>query len=113
MASNTTLIDGIQPGVITVVDAYTSPTNGGGTRIIAFTASNTSGATTETYTVFVVPSGGSPNATNEIVPPSIVAVDDRETPSELISHLIPPGGTLRVQVSTASTISFRATGIEF
>ena len=108
MAVNQTLIDGIQPGVTTAVNAYTSPANGGGTRIIAFTASIVTG--TETYRVFV---GTSASTATEIIPETSIAGPGKDTPLELISHLIPAGSSLFVQVSTATTIAFRATGIEF
>jgi hypothetical protein len=108
MAINKALIDGVQPTLTTAVDSYTSPTNGAGTRIIAFTASIVTG--TETYRVFV---GSTATSATEIIPATSLTGPEKDSPSELMNHLIPAGQKLFVQVSTGSTISFRVTGIEF
>ena len=108
MAINKTLIDGVQPTVATAVDSYTSPSNGAGTRIIAFTASLVTG--TETYRVFV---GASAATASEVIPEVSISGPGSDSPLELMNHLIPAGQKLFVQVSTGTTISFRATGIEF
>jgi len=110
MATEATLIDGVQPSVITAVDAYTSPANGGGTRITAFTASNKAGNTTETYRVFV---GATAVDAKEIIPATRVAGSEKDSPFELIGQRVPPGEKIFVQVSTLTTITFRSTGIEF
>ena len=109
MASNVTLIDGVQPTVTTAVDAYTSPANGGGTRIVAFTASQ-SGGSKETFRVFI---GASASNATEIIPARGLGGNESKTPFELIGHLIPTGQKLFVQVSTGTTGTFRAAGIEF
>jgi len=108
MAVNVTLIDGVQPAVTTAVDSFTSPDNGAGTRIIAFTASLITG--TETYRVFI---GDAATAENEIIPATSLGGPAKDSPLELINHLIPAGEKMFVQVSTGSTISFRATGVNF
>jgi hypothetical protein len=108
MATNVTLIDAVQPTVTTAVDSYTSPANGGGTRIVALTASLTTG--TETYRIFV---GASATNATEIVPTRSITGPDSVSPFEVINHIIPAGQKLFVQVSTGTTITFRATGIEY
>ena len=108
MAINITIIDGAQPAGTSAVDSYTSPANGGGTRIVAFTASLITG--TETYRVFV---GTTAIAAKEIIPATRISGPGKDSPLELVSHLIPAGSKIFVQVSTGTTISFRATGIEF
>ena len=108
MAINKALIDGVQPTVSTAVDSYTSPANGAGTRIVAFTASLAAGS--ETYRVFV---GAAATTSKEIITATGIAGPGKDSPLELINHLIPPGDKLFVQVSTGTTISFRATGVEF
>ncbi len=110
MAINAVLIDGVQPAGTSAVNAYTSPTNGGGTRITAFTASNTAGNATATYRVFI---GTTAVEANEIIPAVSVAGADKDTPFELIGHFISAGESLFFQVSTGSTIAFRSAGIEF
>lgn len=110
MANEVTLIDGVQLAVTVATSAYTSPPNGAGTRITAFTASNKAGNTTETYRVFI---GGAASDANEIIPTTSVSGSDKDSPLEIIGHRIPPGDELFIQVSTGTTISIRATGIEF
>ena len=109
MATEATLIDGVQPDDIIAVDAYTSPSDGGGTRVTAFTASKVASGTA-TYRVFV---GDSSVTAKEIIPARSVAGPNADSPFELINQRIPPGQKLFVQVSVASTIAFRATGLEF
>ena len=108
MATNKALIDGIQNSVNTAVDMYTSPANGGGTRITAFTASLDTG--TETYRVFV---GLTAVAAKEIIQAVAITGPDQDSPLELVNHFIPAGDKIFVQVSTGSTIVVRASGIEF
>jgi len=109
MATTVTLIDADQPTVTTAVDSYTSPSTGGGTRIIAFTASSTAGNATASYRVFI---GLTATDATEIIPAINMVAPSQDTPFELIGHLIPAGAKLFVQVSAANTITFRVTGIE-
>lgn len=111
-AINTVMADGIRPAVLTAVTLYTSPSNGAGSRIIAFTASNDS-ASTETYTTHIVPAAGSATSLNKIIPLAAILANGTDVPAEVQNHLIPAGGTLQVLVSTVDTIAFRVTGIEF
>jgi hypothetical protein len=108
MAVNKTMIDGVQPTVTTAVDSYTSPANGGGTRVVAFTASLITGS--ETYRVFI---GETAIAENEIIPAVSLAGPVSDSPPEIINHFIPAGQKVFIQVSTGTTISFRMSGIEF
>lgn len=108
MATNVSMIDGVQPAVTTAVDSYTSPAGGGGTRIVSLTASLVTG--TENYRVFV---GDSASTANEIVPARSITGPNSSAPFELSGHYMKAGEKLFVQVSTGTTISFRATGIEF
>ncbi len=113
--ANVVIANGVQPGVLTAVTLFTSPSNlGVGTRIDQFTATNQA-ATTEKYTVHIVPSGGSADSTNKIITgnslnPAGTGCGDVESPAELINQIIPKGGTLQVLVTTITTISFRASG---
>lgn len=108
MASNVTLINGVQPSSTTAEDVYTSPSSSAGTRITAFTASLITGS--EDYRVFVGPTA---TTAKEIIPATGLRGPANDAPFGLINHLIPPTEKLFVQVSTGSTIAFRATGIEF
>tara|TARA_R110000851_G_scaffold14263_1_gene48318 strand:- start:109 stop:435 length:327 start_codon:yes stop_codon:yes gene_type:complete len=108
MAINKVLIDGAQPAGTAAVDSYTSPTGGGGTRIISLTASLITG--TANYRVFI---GSSAIASNEIIPARSITGPNSSSPFELAGHFIGAGEKLFVQVSSGSTIAFRASGIEF
>lgn len=110
-AQNKSLVDGVRPSTANETLVYTSPANGAGTRITAFTAVNDTG-TTESYTVWITPSGTTASS-NKIVPSNAVLGNDNDTHPDIINHLIPAGGTIVVQVSTLDTIAFRVTGIEF
>lgn len=110
-AQNKSLVDGVQPATTAETRLYTSPSNGSGTRITAVTATNDTG-TTESYTLWITPSGTTASS-NKIVPSNAVLGNDNDTHPDLVNHLIPPGGTIDVQVSTGATVAFRVTGIEF
>lgn len=111
MAVNTVLIDGVQL-TASAVSLYVSPVNGGGTRIVAFALAN-NGGTTETYTVHIVPSGDSADATNMIVPPRSLVDKEGDTPIEVMNQLVPAGGSIQALSSTTLKITVRASGIEF
>ena len=112
MATNVIISNGVQPTTTSITSLYTSPVTSLGTRIIAFTACNPVG-TTNTYSVWIVPASGTADNTNRIISVSSLITNESESPPELQNHLIPPGGTLQVQVSTGTTINFRSTGIQF
>ena len=112
MATTEVLINGVQPTATTVQTLYTAPASSAGTRVIAFTATNST-VTTATYDLHVVPSGGSADDTNRVVSARSLIQNATNTPPEVQNHLIPAGGTLEIKVSVATTIAFRATGIEF
>ena len=108
MATNVAIINGVQNTGTTADSLYTSPASGNGTRITAFTASLGTG--TETYRVFV---GTTAVAANEIIQATAVRGAGQDSPLELINHLIPANHSIFVQISTGSTITVRASGIEF
>lgn len=108
MAINITIIDGVRNAANTADNLYTSPASGGGTRVIAFTASLDTG--TETYRVFI---GTTAVAANEIIQATAVKGAGQDSPLGLINHLIPAGSSIFVQISTGATITVRASGIEF
>ena len=111
MALNKTLIDGVQL-TASAASLYTSPANGGGTRVVAFTATN-DGAATETYTLHIVPSGGTAGATNILVKAKSLAVSEDDSPIAIVNQLVPAGGTIQALASTTLKIAVRASGIEF
>ena len=111
MATNLTLIDGVQL-TASAVPLYTSPANGGGTRVVAFSLVN-DGGTTETYTLHIVPSGGSADSTNILVSARSLADNEADTPAEIVNQLVPAAGTIEALASTTLKIAVRASGIEF
>lgn len=112
MATNVVIANGVQPSTTSATSLYTAPASSGGTRIIAFTACNSTAAT-HSYSAWIVPSGGSADDTNKIISDASMVADASDSPAEIINHLIPPSGQLYVAVDTGTTINFRATGIQF
>ena len=93
----------------TIQTFYTSPADGAGTVITAFTATNNTGAN-RTYRAYIFDSTGLPLAA---VTPLKVVVRNRFDPgSSIVNHLIPPGGTLRMESDLLESIVFRVTGNE-
>lgn len=111
MATNKTLINGVQLTASANV-LYTAPVNAGGTRIVAFSAINDDAAP-QTYTVHIVPDGGSADSTNILVKASSLAENEDESPMAVINQLVPPGGTIQAFASTTLKVAVRASGIEF
>jgi hypothetical protein len=112
-AINKTLIEGV---LLTATAAvlYTSPANGGGTRVVAFALANSGGTGTETYSLHIVPDGGTADSTNILVPERALADKEPDTPAEIINQLVPPGGTIQALASTTLKINVgSAAGIEF
>ena len=111
-ATNKTLIDGVLAGLTAAV-AYTSPAVGLGTRITAFTVTNTDGASAMTYKVYIVPAAGTAGFANVLVNGATLTAIEDDTPAAVINQLVPAGGTIEILASSGSTVAFRASGIEF
>lgn len=93
----------------TIQTFYTSPADGAGTVITAFTATNNSGSN-RTYKAYIFDSSGD---SLEAVTPLKIVVRNRFDPgSSIVNHLIPAGGTLRMETDLQDTIVFRVTGNE-
>ena len=109
MATNVQLIADAdkRPGSTAATSVYTSPANGGGTRVTQFNASLDTG--TESYCVY---SGATATASTKIIPTTSITGPASSTPADIINYYIPPGEELFIQVSTLTTIKFTASGIE-
>jgi len=109
MATNVQLISDAQkqPGVTTAVNVYTSPVNGAGTRITQFNASLDTGS--QQFTAYV---GATAVTATKIIPLVGLTGPDSSTPPDVINYFIPPGEFLFIQVTSATTIKFTASGIE-
>ena len=88
---------------------YTSPPNGNGTRVTAFTASNNTAAS-KTYKGYIFDASG--DTLTAVIPQKIIVKDRFDLGPSMIGQLIPPGGTLRMESSDALSIAFRVTGNE-
>ena len=93
----------------TIESFYSSPSQGAGTVILAFSATNNSGASA-TYKAYIY--DASATLIQAVVPQTIVVRDKFDLAPASISQLIPPGGSLRMESSTALSIAFRITGDE-
>lgn len=88
---------------------YTAVSTGGGVKITAFSATNNT-TSSKTYKAYIYDSSGS--ALEPIIPQKIVVRDRFDLGAAIVGHLIPPGGTLRMESSAADSIVFRVTGSE-
>jgi len=88
---------------------YTAPSTGLGTVITNFTASNDAGLTVA-YKAYIVASGGSP--TNAVVPDRTIVENRTDVSAEMAAQIIPAGGTLQMETSSAATISFTVSARE-
>jgi len=75
-----------------------------------FTATNTTG-TTQTISVHLVQSGGTPGADNLIVGAKSIATDATYTFPELVGHSLDPGGFIAT-LTSALSMTIRASGRE-
>ena len=88
--------------------AASASTGGGGAVITAFTASN-NGPASAYYKAYVYDAAGS--IVDAIVPQKIVVKDRFDLGPSVVGHIIPPGGSLRME-SNNTTIAFTVTGRE-
>ena len=95
--------------VDTITTLYTSPEDGGGTLITAFTATNciTTGVS---YLAYIVAAGDSTDC--PIIPFTIVGRDRFHSGPSIVNQTIPAGGTLRIENSATNGLNFYATGRE-
>jgi len=90
-------------------DSPASSGGGSGTRVTAFTASNNS-TTSVDYKAYIYDVSGL--AVKAIIPQTTVVRDKFDLGAAAVGHLIPPGGSLRMESSTADALSFYVTGNE-
>lgn len=102
------LVNGAQNTLAdTVQSFYTSDPSGSGTIVTAFTATNNTAAN-RTYRAYIYASGAT---TSEAVTPLRILIRNKFDPGNaIVNHLIPPGGTLRMESDATLSISFRVTG---
>ena len=88
---------------------YEAPDSGTGVVVGTFTATNNT-TQSASYKGYIYDSTGS--LLNAVIPQKIVVRDRFDLGPSIVGHLIPRGGTLRMESSTASSIAFRVTGDE-
>ena len=95
--------------VDTVTTLYTAPADGNGAVITAFTATNciTAGVSFKAY---IISSGGSVGC--PVIPFTIVGKDKGNPGSLIVNQVVPAGGTIRAENSTANGLNFYITGEE-
>jgi hypothetical protein len=90
---------------------FISPSGAGnnGTKIKAYTASNDT-TTSHSYKAYIYNSSGA--AVLAVIPQSIVVRDKADYGPSIIGHVIPKGGSLRMESSSAdgSFLNFYVTG---
>lgn len=109
---NVTMADGDRPSSTSATTLYTVPSLAKGARITHFSCRN-SHASTQTYKVFIVPSGGSAGDTNQVVDTTSLVSGATDTPVEPINYFMQPGDFIQVQNSANDSITFFAAGVEF
>lgn len=98
---------------VTVVDTiesfYSSPVTGLGTRIKTFTASNDS-PSSRSYKAYIFDSSGA--VVQAVVPQTIVVKDRADYGASIVNHVIPSGGSLRMEASGTDGPNFYVTGVD-
>jgi hypothetical protein len=108
--AETVIVNGAQNSLTDTIESfYSSPTTGAGTRITAFTASNNT-ESSKTYKGYIY--DASATALPAVVTQKIIVPDRFDLGPSIVGQVIPPGGTLRMESSLASSIAYRVTGNE-
>lgn len=93
----------------TITTLYTSKASGLGTVIRALTVSNNS-LTSASYKAYIFSAAGA--IEGAICPLKIIVRDRFDSAASAVNQVIPPGGTLRAENSTADALSFYMSGLE-
>lgn len=93
----------------TIESFYTSPPQGAGTVVTAFTASNDT-TSSKTYKAYIFDLTGT--VVRSVIPQTIVVRDRASTGPSIIDLVIPAGGTLRMESSDIDSLLFNVSGIE-
>ena len=110
MATNIVIVNSAKnQSADTIQNFYTSPTTSAGTIITAFTATNNTDAN-QSYKAYIYAASGL--LLDAVTPRKIIIRDKFDPGSGIVNHLIPSGGTLRMESSAAETIVFRVSGKE-
>ena len=112
MAENVLVFNVSNTAVDTIEKFYDSPSSDGGgkgTRITKFSAPNDTTSSID-YKAYIFNSAE--ELQQAIIPQTTVVRDRVDLGASLVGHLIPPGGSLRMESSVANGIQFYVTGNE-
>ena len=105
MAKDSVLVNGVVNVASNTLEIiYTASVD---TLIKAVTVTNTTGINVS-YVMNIVPADG--DITNPEIPFRVVIRQKSDLAAEVVNHVIPKNGTLRVESSLAGSIAFRVTG---
>ena len=108
------MVNGKQNIIVDTIEVFftalPSGNGGSGARVTAFNASN-NGTASAFYMAYIFDATGT--VLPAVIPRKIVVKDRFDLGPSIVSHIIPPGGTLRMETSSLNTITFRVTGKEF
>ena len=105
MAKDSVLVDGITASLANTLETIFTAVED--TLIKAVTASNPT-TVNASYQMNIVPSSG--DITKPEIPLQVVIRLDADNGADVVNHVIPKGGTLRISTSAADSIAFRVTG---
>ena len=108
MSNEIILIEGVQNGAANTIESVYQNNTGSSVQVIAFTASNNTGAN-HSYKAYIYDETGS--SAGAIRPTKIVtSLRGFDLCPPIIGQIVPNGGSIRTESSTASTIIFYASG---
>lgn len=105
MAKDSVLVDGVTASLANTLETIFTAAED--TLIKAVTASNPT-TINASYQMNIVPSSG--DITKPEIPFQVVIRLDADNGADVVNHVIPKGGTLRISTSAADSIAFRVTG---
>lgn len=107
-----TMVAGKKNTIVDTIENFyqtiSASSGGSGAVITAFTASN-NGSESASYKAYIYDASGS--MVDAVVPQKIVVRDRFDLGPSVVGHIIPPGGSLRMESSNL-TVSFTVTGRE-
>lgn len=99
------------PTPVYTAPASSSPTNGKGSLITAFTVANGASSSIN-YKAWVVPNGSSVGDEFLLVPQRTIKTLKTDVPYEAIGHLMPASSVLYIEYDTANSAGIRVSGVE-
>lgn len=105
MAKDSVLVNGVTASLANTLETIFTAVED--TLIKAVTASNPT-TINASYQMNIVPASG--DTTKPEIPFQVVIRLDADNGADVVNHVIPKGGTLRISTSVANSIAFRVTG---